>query len=189
MQKQVIERQINAQRNPETNIIPPNMPPHSMPPNQKFNPNTFPDQMFPPQGPPGNPMINYEQPQFCNNQPPIFSGVNPQCFPNNFGPPSNSLEGAYDFENNFPPNRISNTNNNDSGGPIIPAINFSQPPPGFFNENDFENGLPDLSKPPPGFSNNTQEITAEDLVPPLPYYELPAGLMLPLIPVSLKLLL
>jgi len=53
--------------------------------------------------------------------------------------------------------------------------------------------LPDLSRPPPNFIQNNfplppvqPDITADDLLPSLPYYELPAGLMVPLIKVCLK---
>lgn len=69
----------------------------------------------------------------------------------------------------------------------LPNVNFSQPPPGFKpSENPllaFQNGLPDLSKPPPGFIP-FPEINNEDLMPSVPYFELPAGLMVPLIMVS-----
>lgn len=49
--------------------------------------------------------------------------------------------------------------------------------------------LPDLSRPPPNFIQNsfslppTQVDIADDLLPSLPYYDLPAGLMVPLIKV------
>ncbi|KAK8748428.1 hypothetical protein OTU49_016138, partial [Cherax quadricarinatus] len=59
--------------------------------------------------------------------------------------------------------------------PSIPsALDFNQPPPGF------PPGLPlvDFSKPPPGFPVEEQK---ENLVPTVPYYELPAGLMAPLV--------
>lgn len=53
--------------------------------------------------------------------------------------------------------------------------------------------LPDLSRPPPNFIQNNfsippvqPETTADDLLPSLPYYELPAGLMVPLIKVCLN---
>lgn len=70
----------------------------------------------------------------------------------------------------------------------LPKINFSQPPPGFKPQENstiipFQNGLPDLSKPPPGFPP-FPEINNEDLMPSVPYFELPAGLMVPLIMVS-----
>jgi len=49
--------------------------------------------------------------------------------------------------------------------------------------------LPDLSRPPPNFIQNnfslppTQPDIADDLMPSLPYYDLPAGLMVPLVKV------
>jgi len=53
--------------------------------------------------------------------------------------------------------------------------------------------LPDLSRPPPNFIQNNfplapvqPDIMADDLLPSLPYYELPAGLMVPLVKVCLK---
>lgn len=66
----------------------------------------------------------------------------------------------------------------------LPNINFSQPPPGFQPEPPvllgFGNGLPDLTKPPPGFPP-LPEINNDELMPSVPYFELPAGLMVPLI--------
>lgn len=65
----------------------------------------------------------------------------------------------------------------------LPNVNFSQPPPGFEVKKTapppFQNGLPDLSKPPPGF-HPIPDMT-EELMPSIPYFELPAGLMVPLI--------
>lgn len=49
--------------------------------------------------------------------------------------------------------------------------------------------LPDLSRPPPNFMQNNfsvppaQPDTSDDLLPSLPYFELPAGLMVPLVKV------
>lgn len=68
-------------------------------------------------------------------------------------------------------------------------VNFSQPPPGWgvppSNEPPpFSNvPLPDFSKPPPGFGPAPviHEPSVEDLMPSMPYFELPAGLMVPLI--------
>ncbi|XP_018369886.1 PREDICTED: calcium homeostasis endoplasmic reticulum protein [Trachymyrmex cornetzi] len=67
-------------------------------------------------------------------------------------------------------------------------VNFSQPPPGWgvpSNEPPpFSNvPLPDFSKPPPGFGPPPviHEPSVEDLMPSMPYFELPAGLMVPLI--------
>ncbi|XP_017791387.1 PREDICTED: calcium homeostasis endoplasmic reticulum protein [Habropoda laboriosa] len=73
--------------------------------------------------------------------------------------------------------------------PIGTDVNFSQPPPGWGvppgNEPPpFSNvPLPDFSKPPPGFGPPPviHEPSVEDLMPSMPYYELPAGLMVPLI--------
>ncbi|KAI5645246.1 surp module domain-containing protein [Phthorimaea operculella] len=68
---------------------------------------------------------------------------------------------------------------------ILPNVNFSQPPPGFPKKEEsallaFQNGLPDLTKPPPGFPA-FPEVNNDDLMPSVPYFELPAGLMVPLI--------
>lgn len=57
---------------------------------------------------------------------------------------------------------------------------FSTPPPGM--------QLPDLSKPPPGFPVATPRLPIPpevDLTPSVPYYELPAGLMAPLVKVKI----
>lgn len=58
---------------------------------------------------------------------------------------------------------------------------FSQPPPGFFPPPG--SLFPDFSKPPPGFPL-PQEPQPEELMPSVPYYDLPAGLIVPLIKVS-----
>lgn len=69
-------------------------------------------------------------------------------------------------------------------------INFTQPPPGWgVNQGSSEPllftnvPLPDFSKPPPGFGPPPlmHEPSMEDLLPSMPYFELPAGLMVPLI--------
>lgn len=43
--------------------------------------------------------------------------------------------------------------------------------------------MPDFTKPPPGFGPQPliHEPSVEDLLPSMPYFELPAGLMVPLI--------
>lgn len=72
----------------------------------------------------------------------------------------------------------------------LPNVNFSQPPPGFQPDMGllaFQNGLPDLSKPPPGFLP-FPDMNNEDLMPSVPYFELPAGLMVPLIMVCNNIL-
>lgn len=61
---------------------------------------------------------------------------------------------------------------NDGFSPNTKNINtdYTLPPP----------HMPDMSRPPPGFDSE-QELPLEDLVPELPYFELPAGVMVPLI--------
>uniref|UniRef100_A0AAR5QEN0 Calcium homeostasis endoplasmic reticulum protein n=2 Tax=Dendroctonus ponderosae TaxID=77166 RepID=A0AAR5QEN0_DENPD len=54
---------------------------------------------------------------------------------------------------------------------------FSLPPPGYLPPVGM---FPDFSKPPPGFPPKP-EVFLEDLMPTAPYYELPAGLMVPLV--------
>ncbi|KAK0073525.1 hypothetical protein PV326_013316 [Microctonus aethiopoides] len=73
--------------------------------------------------------------------------------------------------------------------PIAGDLNFSQPPPGWGCSPANEPPpfttvpLPDFSKPPPGFGPPPaiHEPSIEDLMPSMPYFELPAGLMVPLI--------
>ncbi|XP_057331002.1 calcium homeostasis endoplasmic reticulum protein isoform X2 [Microplitis mediator] len=73
--------------------------------------------------------------------------------------------------------------------PIAGDLNFSQPPPGWGVTPTTEPPpfttvpLPDFSKPPPGFGPPpvVHETSIEDLMPSMPYFELPAGLMVPLI--------
>lgn len=60
----------------------------------------------------------------------------------------------------------------------LPMENFSQPPPTIFQHLP-PDLMPDFSKPPPGFP--AKETVLDDLVPSVPYFELPAGLMVPLI--------
>uniref|UniRef100_A0A1B6L2Y7 CID domain-containing protein n=1 Tax=Graphocephala atropunctata TaxID=36148 RepID=A0A1B6L2Y7_9HEMI len=70
------------------------------------------------------------------------------------------------------------------------GVQFTQPPPGFlptFPPPAPGIELPDLSRPPPGFHLPPPppilqpEVMPDDLLPSLPYYDLPAGLMVPLI--------
>nr|CAD7428188.1 unnamed protein product [Timema monikensis] len=74
---------------------------------------------------------------------------------------------------------------NSPGLPPPPDINFSQPPPGYIPVTpSYPPELPDLSKPPPGFPAPPQiipEVVSDELMPSVPYFELPAGLMVPLI--------
>lgn len=59
-------------------------------------------------------------------------------------------------------------------------IPFHQPPPAFFPPPGV---FPDFSKPPPGFPAPPKPDPVEELMPSVPYYDLPAGLIVPLIKV------
>ncbi|XP_056635772.1 calcium homeostasis endoplasmic reticulum protein isoform X1 [Diorhabda sublineata] len=59
----------------------------------------------------------------------------------------------------------------------IESITFTQPPPGYLPPPGM---FPDFSKPPPGFPV-IPEPQLEELMPTAPYYDLPAGLMVPLV--------
>ena len=71
-------------------------------------------------------------------------------------------------------------------GPMYPPPFQDEAPPGFLPHH----ALPDLSRPPPGFSGPPPMLMApivydeKQLIPTLPYYDLPAGLMVPLIPLE-----
>lgn len=65
-------------------------------------------------------------------------------------------------------------------------IPFNQPPPAFFPPPGV---FPDFSKPPPGFPAPPKPDPVEDLMPSVPYYDLPAGLIVPLIKVRTVILL
>ncbi|CAH1974044.1 unnamed protein product [Acanthoscelides obtectus] len=69
---------------------------------------------------------------------------------------------------------------NANGG--LDAIPFTQPPPGYFPPPGM---FPDFSKPPPGFPAKPEPIL-EELMPTAPYYDLPAGLMVPLVKVRVR---
>lgn len=102
---------------------------------------------------------------------------------NSQGGNENSFDGQ-NFDPNSDNNNLSSDCGDNEGGGNM-QINFSQPPPGFFGDSNnsliaFQNGLPDLTKPPPGFPGFA-EVCMEDLMPSVPYFELPAGLMVPLI--------
>ncbi|VVC27081.1 Hypothetical protein CINCED_3A014895 [Cinara cedri] len=69
-----------------------------------------------------------------------------------------------------------------------PPPPFNQPPPNIHLQPPPSMELPDLSRPPPNFIQNNfslppiqPDTSSDDLLPSLPYYELPAGLMVPLI--------
>lgn len=65
----------------------------------------------------------------------------------------------------------------------IDTLQFSQPPPGYFPQSGM---FPDFSKPPPGFAQKLEPLY-EELMPTAPYYDLPAGLMVPLVKVCVFL--
>ena len=76
-------------------------------------------------------------------------------------------------------------------------MGYNQPPPNWNappQSHPAQALLPDFSKPPPGFGGPmgpppqnqppplmAQEIKLEDLMPTMPYFDLPAGLMVPLV--------
>lgn len=89
---------------------------------------------------------------------------------NFFGTPNQNSNGS---------NGNSNNNNNYTQYPVSSGqdpnvkTDFSLPPPNF--------PIPDLSRPPPGFDSDHQSEQSEEALPTIPYFELPAGLMVPLI--------
>lgn len=107
-----------------------------------------------------------QQNQFPSQPPPPPTTTVP---PENFMPP---------IDPSVPP---PNMQQQPPNGMDIP---FNQPPPGFFPPPAV---FPDFSKPPPGFQLPPPpplQHELEDLTPSVPYYDLPAGLIVPLIKVS-----
>lgn len=166
MQKHAIELQNSHDQNKDT------MQPNNM--QNNFQNNSFNDQNFPPMG-------GYEPNFNQNNQ---YGSENGDNYTSN-----NSLSGN---ENSYDSQTFDQITSQKKKEVVeepdlsnLPNVNFSQPPPGFIpNEPPallaFQNGLPDLSKPPPGFPP-FNEVINEELMPSVPYFELPAGLMVPLI--------
>lgn len=103
--------------------------------------------------------------QLMNPPPPSPTVVQNQIPPDNFILP---------MDPSIPPPILSQPPN----GIEIP---FNQPPPGFFPPPGV---FPDFSKPPPGFPAPLVPEVIEDLLPSVPYYDLPAGLIVPLIKVG-----
>lgn len=102
-----------------------------------------------------------------------FIQIDPSVPPPNLNPPPHNImhtQPPPDVINNPPPNTQSNGMENP----------FSQPPPGFFPPPGV---FPDFTKPPPGFVTKTEPVL-EELLPTAPYYDLPAGLIVPLIKVK-----
>lgn len=166
MQKHAIELQNNHDQNKD------NLQQNNM--QNNFQNNSYNDQSFPPMG-------GYEPNFNSSNQ---YGSESGDHYASN-----NSLSGN---ENSYDSQTFDQINSQKKKNEKIeepdlsnlPNINFSQPPPGFIPDNSallaFQNGLPDLSKPPPGFPP-FPEINNEELMPSVPYFELPAGLMVPLI--------
>lgn len=116
---------------------------------------------------------------FSNNQ---YGSESGDYTGNNASGNENSYDSQTFDQINIIPKRNSEIEEPDLS--LLPNVNFSLPPPGFVPEPPlaFQNGLPDLSKPPPGFMPFT-EVNNDDLMPSVPYFELPAGLMVPLVQV------
>lgn len=116
-----------------------------------------------------------------NSTPTVNSTPNNQNFQQNLNPPPAMVQNQLPPDNYLPPI-----------DPTIPPptlsqqppngidIPFTQPPPGFFPPPGV---FPDFSKPPPGFAAPPKPEIVEDLLPSVPYYDLPAGLIVPLIKV------
>uniref|UniRef100_A0A146KXF5 Calcium homeostasis endoplasmic reticulum protein n=3 Tax=Lygus hesperus TaxID=30085 RepID=A0A146KXF5_LYGHE len=97
-------------------------------------------------------------------------------------PPDHRFEPRFDSRHDGPPSI-----GGPPGGAPLPTlplelpINLNQPPPGFAGPPP-DILLPDLTRPPPGFPPVPENpFQPEDLLPSLPYFDLPAGLMVPLI--------
>lgn len=106
--------------------------------------------------------------------------INPNVPPPIIGQPNMALSPSISQAQNLgqPPLNISQPPNG-----LEHPIPFNQPPPPVFLPGVF----PDFSKPPPGFPVPPKPEVVEDLMPSVPYYDLPAGLMIPLIQVIVKL--
>lgn len=102
--------------------------------------------------------------------------------PPGMNPPNPNLPSQPDSPNFLPPMNpsVPPPLMGQGTGLDCPIPPFSQPPPGFFPPPGV---FPDFSKPPPGFAPAPEPIV-EELLPTVPYYDLPAGLMVPLIKVQ-----
>lgn len=117
--------------------------------------------------PPPPPIISQEF-----NIPPL----NP-IIPPNLSIPSSLPANVPPINPNVPPPSLNQSNG-------IEQLSFNQPPPGL--PTFLPGGFPDFSKPPPGFPPAIPpKPDVEELMPSVPYYDLPAGLMIPLIKVIL----
>lgn len=95
--------------------------------------------------------------------------------------PPPSLQNQFNNQQNFQQSNFPDFNQQP---PVAPQQGvFNLPPPNL----SFPPSIPDFSKPPPGFDNPQQidqpppVVEEINLTPTLPFFELPAGLMLPLI--------
>lgn len=141
------------QNHPQQQQPPPqNMPAMHLPPNAQPNPSDFSNN------------TNIDLGSYQNPEPPE------SMFQANIVAPNQPPMQQQQQQQQPPPNQPQS--NNASG-----ASNFALPPPNFL--------IPDLSKPPPGFTNPPLPeivlVVPEEVKPVAPYYELPAGLIVPLI--------
>lgn len=195
-QKQTLEQQSKSQ-SPITNKIPPLIPSHQMPnlnesSNQMVSNNGGSGVLFPSsQHSQSQSRNSSQQQQQQQNQGQQSSNNIPSLLSSNLydnspmSQTSNSYQSQiqqsqqrdsldnYNYNSNSynqsdsPASDSNGAMNSGDGGNEKVASDFSYPPPLF--------QIPDLSKPPPGF------VSEEDLTPTVPYFELPAGLMVPLI--------
>lgn len=131
-------------------------------------------------------------PPVVQNPPPDTNGIPPSCNipieinqysqPPGINPPNPGGDAFPPMNLNIPPPPVLTQAPPPNGGMDIPP--FNQPPPGFFPPPPA--AFPDFSKPPPGFPVPPKP-EPEELIPSVPYYELPAGLIVPLIKVSIRL--
>nr|XP_054763987.1 calcium homeostasis endoplasmic reticulum protein-like isoform X1 [Lytechinus pictus] len=131
----------------------PSLPP-GMPPQIGNQP---PPPQMPPQIPAGLPPMDPSM--FPGGFPPVF---NPSVPPPIIRPP---------FPPPFPPGALP------PNFALPPNIDFSKPPPGFMPGMEFPPmPMPPIAQPPPA-----QDPNDPSLMPRVPYYDLPAGLMAPLV--------
>lgn len=174
-QKQQLEaaqkhQQLQLQQQPQPPALIPPQPAALLPPQPPLQPQP-PGTHFPPQ----------------NNSEVIPNPVAARECLNNSG---DECRGGEPWPPNEPPHTPQPSTQPPIDGPQFPpaaphpdlGINMAQPPPGFlFQPPPPTIELPDLTRPPPGFVPLQPEIQPEDLLPSLPYFDLPAGLMVPLI--------
>lgn len=169
-QKQTMEVQTSTSPAQQT----PNIPNTVIPPPNNHNPLPVESQISVPNAPPPIAPTNsipLQPTSQTNSFPPVNNQVNPTP------PPIISQEfNIPPINPNVPPPML-----NQNGMEQIP---FNQPPPVL--PTFLAVGFPDFSKPPPGFAPTVPpKVDIEELMPSVPYFDLPAGLMIPLIKVIL----